>query len=665
MSKIGFVIHGTKGGCNDLYATANLNHNDKSSISDVRAGSSDESAVGETCYAISFTENAKIFTKYRIVRDCIRDGKDVGFLGFYLIVPLDMFAEGKSIKFLLDSVMESYFQQYAPDNNLKALNENFDFVQKLLDKNEGLFSKKNNLQKSWMSASKELAYIFYDSTLIDMYFEDIYHEEYKNYRQVLLIDKIKKNTNNVLLVIRNTANISDKIDIINPTYIINIIASNSIQIDPNLQNKQVKINDKVKIDFRKKHYDSKLFEGTYKELVASQPEIFMVDDLSIPKKLIITPPKLEPIIKVIKLEIGDNNLYKDNLISKKCQLSGYSGEEKEIQDDFSIRFEGEEIGKQWELIIDGGSAFNVKKETIIPENILITKKIDLEKKKSVPDPSVGDNATRGVKHNHPKWWRNKNVFLLLTISIFLLLIGLSYYFRNGISQIFDDPTGPIIIETPLPVADSVIEKYCKGMDLNLDTLAYYQENMKKDSQISTKLMSARRVRKVINDCNIDSLNAISKIPGLSKDQNKLIKLLINNERFSREIDSKYDLSLDSISKIIKEMIAKNMQEEQSAVQENDVENNVKSNGGGEKLKSKSSPKVEKDTQKYDYDEKQFCSETVKIKKVTDVNNLKKKNLKKRQKNILELIEKDLKKFKNLDDRIKSSYAGIENELGNP
>lgn len=587
MSNIGIFIYGTKNGLKPIFSTPNLSNNDKELI-EVRAGASDESVVGENCYSISFTTNGKIFTKYKIIRDGQRS-MEVGFLAISLFVPFDEKAGGNVIISILEKLMDGYCQ-YAPDNLLGSIKEDFGFVQECLNSNKDSFRIDNSIRSVWNSGVKEAAYIFYDATYLEKYFEDVFQEEYKLYRQVLLIDEKQKDTNNVLLVIKHTDDISEKIDIVNPKYTIIINPSNGVQIEPNLYNKKIKKKQQANISISKQYYESEYFSGTYQELLVAHPEVFVIDDSAEPRKLIITPPTLLPKERTIDLKISSDGkeLPIDQKITIKFKDVEFSPW-KTVSGNRKIIFSGDEIGKQWIVEVEAGNNYLPKKLHLRLTEDKGFWSIELQKKKEVEHVDGGknqlghlydkriDSLNQLSNHGENKkkvskpWWKKTNFLITVVVSVFILSISgflLSSKLTKGVNTVLStlgfkevqkSETAPKLLEIELNLNE--IENYCNGMDLNIDTLSQYDFTIKADlpnDSLCIKVSNSIRLRNAINGIVKDSIESVLKINDLSTPQLKLLKLILKMDNFNefKSISRRDSLSLNSISKILEKKIEK-------------------------------------------------------------------------------------------------------------
>jgi hypothetical protein len=206
------VVHGTKGG-RKIFTPKKI-----SGLLDVTADGAKTSAIGQEAYAVRFTADNTIFSKYKIVRD-VRGDKRTGFVGFSLFLPNNRKLSGMDIISLLDKVSEKYCNSYIVNNNLDEVKEDWTFFDRVTSEYDNKL-KPNNEEA--LSGSKDDAFVYFkDTDELKRYFDAPFQEEYSAYRQVLFIDKrLEIAPENPLNALRHdvNANLTGRIDLENEYY---------------------------------------------------------------------------------------------------------------------------------------------------------------------------------------------------------------------------------------------------------------------------------------------------------------------------------------------------------------------------------------------------------------------------------------------------------------
>ena len=208
------VIHGTKGGYKKFFSSQKL-----FGLLDVTADSPNNSAMGQEAYAIRFTVDNTIFSKYRIIRD-VGGAKRTGFVGFSLFLQKNESLSGTDIIALLDKVSDEYHRKYISDNNLDEVKENWDFLNNILSD----YKSKLKYDEVIPSGSKDDAFIYFkDKDELKRYFDAPFQDEYKDNRQVLFVNvELLNRPENPLNALRHSENnLSGKIDLDNKLYYLN------------------------------------------------------------------------------------------------------------------------------------------------------------------------------------------------------------------------------------------------------------------------------------------------------------------------------------------------------------------------------------------------------------------------------------------------------------
>ena len=265
------VIHGTKGG-RKIFTPKKI-----SGLLDVNADSPKVTAIGQQAYALRFIEKSTIFSKYKIIRD-VRGDKRTGFVAFSLFLPKNKKLSGIDIITLLDKVSEEYYETYIKDDNLEYVNENWDFLEPILEeyKSKPRTVSFDDIDKL-DSGSKDDAFIYYkNADELKSYFEEPFQEEFGDFRQVLFVsEKLKGKPEDSLNALRHSdKNLTGEIDLENPKYklLFNSQAKGGVLINVKvngvIRSNKTKIRRKneLEITWKKNYYKSEIQCGKWQEI---------------------------------------------------------------------------------------------------------------------------------------------------------------------------------------------------------------------------------------------------------------------------------------------------------------------------------------------------------------------------------------------------------------
>lgn len=340
------VIHGTKGG-RKIFTPKKI-----SGLLDVNADSPKVTAIGQQAYALRFIEKSTIFSKYKIIRD-VRGDKRTGFVAFSLFLPKNKKLSGIDIITLLDKVSEEYYETYIKDDNLEYVNENWDFLEPILEeyKSKPRTVSFDDIDKL-DSGSKDDAFIYYkNADELKSYFEEPFQEEFGDFRQVLFVsEKLKGKPEDSLNALRHSdKNLTGEIDLENPKYklLFNSQAKGGVLINVKvngvIRSNKTKIRRKneLEITWKKNYYKSEIQCGKWQEISS---EFIVVDDIE--RTVTVKEIELKADVKNISVEIKDRKevtVYNAEIYIK----SNYQSEQKIVGNNITLK--GNELGERWDV----------------------------------------------------------------------------------------------------------------------------------------------------------------------------------------------------------------------------------------------------------------------------------------------------------------------------
>ena len=369
------VIHGTKGG-RTIFTPVRL-----SGLLDVTADSAKSAAIGQEAYAIRFTAEHAIFSKYRIIRD-VRGAKRTGFIGFSLFLPTNESLPGRDVITLLDKVSEEYCRKYIVDNNLDDVREVWDFLYSILSE----FQSKQKYDERVPSGEKDDAFIYFkDKDELKRYFDAPVQEEYNDYRQVLFVNSEwlakPENPQNVMLsenplkaLRHSNSNLTGKIDLDNKYYYLkNYNCSRGVTITANgrycsqeKENNCIRAKSLVEIRYSK---DERCYWPIEARGMLYNPTSDINKYLEISDNLIFIKYDAfnnpTPKEKTVHFEIVDHK--GDPVYNSEVKLSNLSWQIKGYQHDYT--FIGEELICHWTISARKGGDLNGKVSFTLDDNI--------------------------------------------------------------------------------------------------------------------------------------------------------------------------------------------------------------------------------------------------------------------------------------------------------
>jgi hypothetical protein len=532
------IIHGTKGGYKVLYQTENVPF---SIARDVRRiDRNDGNPVGQAAYSIAFAEGGCTFTKYIIVRDTERAA--VGNIAFSVYLHGTKKLPGKDIINLLDNLAEKYRRDYIIDGNLGNRQEDWSFVDALVDE----YKKKCNLDspgdsENFKQGTAEAAYVYFSEEELQKYFDAPDQELYFKFRQVFFVNiNLKDKPENPLNALRHDLlqDLTGQIDLENTKYRLKEFQSsgkNGITIQIWANNKKVNNND---IIYKKDLIRIRYFKNNYFNSIEESGKL-TDDNISNYVKIVNNNKiKVESDVKLSKKECDVLFHFKDtsgNLIFDAeiiCKNES-SKEEKNVINN-QIKFEGEELKYCWTVYAKNGD-FIVKPSSFIPENTYVPLILELKEpiKQTLKQTDVSSQPIFVEHRKKPSIYTTPGFIagsLIGLVVIIVTIIFVNYEKLSPKNKITSDEEKTIIeyVDGVELKEESLIDfqkKYCpsnpglneeNGMTRIWNAFFSSDNVAKNKNETEThslgycqKLGNALNIRKLIKNGNVDSLKKLN------------------------------------------------------------------------------------------------------------------------------------------------------------
>lgn len=532
------VIHGTSGGYR------NISPYDKT-LPDARPDSNDVNAIGQSAYALHFTIDDIIFTRYQIVRD-VKATRKTGHIAFSAIIPHEKKLSGQDVITMLDKFALHYTSKYVQHDNLEINNLDLSFLNSLVEEFEPKLNKPN--KERLQSGTSDSAFLYYADNAasenekifsLSKYFDAPYQGIYQPYKQVFFLNinlKDKRENTLALGALRHNplADLTGKVDLNNPGYtiIINEKKQHSVSIEvyntannKNLNsNEKINKKDKLKIKWSKKHHEPKDWEFSINDAQYAEPCITVDHEK---REITIDEKELNPVKYRFTFEVKYPDVTNKNGAQIICENSNgrkINGENN------CVELTEEELNEKWYV--------HAIKDNLISKNI----------------PLQQNNATNllklklGEAGKQPCYLTPKKMIIYLVIVLLVIAIigGIGIIFFGGSSD----------IHKPLSNSEKSqkIEKYLSDEYLSLDTLEDYRKKYcsntseKSDDNRNISIFDSFDVfnesdenftSQLSNSCsNLDSAIYFRDALNNGKiDQVKKSKFLENNTNLKKAIDN--------------------------------------------------------------------------------------------------------------------------------
>lgn len=382
-------IHGRKDGYNVLYPKPTPTEFFQFA-SDIQRIDAENNArhYGKSLYSIAFNGSGCIFSKFLIGYDNLRG--NLGNIGVSVFVPSNQKMAGTDVKTLLDELVNIYRVNYCPDwiiNDNKQ--EDWLLFTSCADRYDAkLRTVPADDVENYQQGAKDPAFVLYASDAeIQKYFDNPYQDEYKDYKQILLLEN---NARDLLNVIKHdaNANLTGKIDLTRTEYKLREFHGQgkdgiSIEIRANGKRRsnkdKITNKDSIEIVYSKSKYfhdikeQGKLADDNIKKYLIVDEENRKIDV----KKDIDLPP----VEKIINLIITDRNRNPVSGVEISCK-NAYSNATKSVINN-TINFKGEELKEYWTFSARKNENFYSKEVSVIPENQIGDVTLILEEYKKI------------------------------------------------------------------------------------------------------------------------------------------------------------------------------------------------------------------------------------------------------------------------------------------
>jgi hypothetical protein len=394
-------ISAVKGGFRELYRTTNL---PQSVAREIRHDSGSGFSIGQEAFSILYVTSGVVFSKCRIVTDGM-GGRRVGNVNISVFIPITHSLSGANVVELLNKLLDTYCRNYAPDNNLENIFEDWTFVSVLINQYESrLMELPEDDIESCQQSSGEAAFIYYyehddeqqKHFSLQKYFDAPYQNEYSSYKQVFFVEqRFENKLESPLSALRHNpnANLTGKIDLDNPPYKLkdfNGQGKGGIKIEiwanDHIRSNQsvIKRKDTVRIKYSKNEFYFPIEEtGKITDSKISQYlSIVGENKITVKNDVILTP-----VVRQILLEVKDRqgNPVSDAKIT--CQNEFSKATKPATLNE--IRFEGEEIKASWTVSAQKGDL--IAQDTFTPNNKSASIQLILQKYKKITFKVVDDD----------------------------------------------------------------------------------------------------------------------------------------------------------------------------------------------------------------------------------------------------------------------------------
>jgi len=378
------VVHGTKQGYKSSFIS---NRPPSFALGDIRNGVNDENPLGNSAYTLAFINGGCVYSKYTIIRDTLRSYA-TGNIAFSIYLPrnIELLSDkGGNIISLLDELSNHYIEKYVKDKNINRgesalIHEDWSYVGEISRKYSE--NEKNRKDEEISSGNLDPAIHYYNSIEeLIKHFDNPYHEEYSDYKQILFIDSKLKGRDNPINVLKNSG-VEVNPDLNNEYFYLNNYNKNKgVKISAYYNNmwhertdvkgyNRIRANWPIEIKLIKEYYKKIFADGSISNLASNIHQYLDINGNNI--KIIYEAFHSEPEETTIKINVirKDGNRINESDVKIKV-------ENRSEQVSLQAEFKGEELGREYKIEARIGNLFYGEAK-IIPKDKISSPTITIE-----------------------------------------------------------------------------------------------------------------------------------------------------------------------------------------------------------------------------------------------------------------------------------------------
>lgn len=331
------VAHGTVNGYQKISSTIVGGGSELSVLTDIRTEFDNTNTMLTKMpgYLLQMSPTGVWISVAKPFIDGERSGNGAGFFAFSVFIPTGLLVDGKKIKEILDSLMDTYLNM-CPGFMTRNINVDWSFVEAKAKELSGYATERlKNVNIDYIQSNK-FAYVEVENDeRVIQFLDKPFQPEFGQFKAVFIGTHLQH-------PMRLTMH--EKIDIDFENELYDILWTEDVSAWPNLERKVRKKEIETKSRFfEKKYYHSK--EVKFSEGIR--------DDNN--TTLTLETPKLEPEINELKL------IYNYPEAVKSIRVNGQNREDKN-----KLSFKGEEFAKTIKISLDLSVGYKCKEFSIIP-----------------------------------------------------------------------------------------------------------------------------------------------------------------------------------------------------------------------------------------------------------------------------------------------------------